>query len=45
MLDYCGLCGVSYDEDKHIKKLVEDAGRRLLFARDSIAEAGKTKQP
>lgn len=30
---------------KHIKKLVEDAGRRLLFARDSIAEAGKTKQP
>ena len=29
---------------KHIKKLVEDAGRRLLFARDSIAEAGKTKQ-
>ncbi len=30
---------------KHIKKLVEDAGRRLLFARDSIAEAGKTQQP
>lgn len=30
---------------KHIKQLVEDAGRRLLFARDSIAEAGKTKQP
>ncbi len=28
---------------KHIKKLVEDAGRRLLFARDSIAEASKNQ--
>ena len=29
---------------KHIKKLVEDAGRRLLFARDSIDEVSKAEK-
>ncbi len=29
---------------KHIKRLVEASGSRMLFARDSIDEAGKTQQ-
>ena len=29
---------------KHIKGLVEDAGRRLVFARNSITEARKNKE-